>query len=274
MKKTLPSKAPPRKMIWQKTDMGVLIPQSGSTACIQYVTSFRQINSFLEYVLRMVGHIEHVSKHLHDTLLEVTDEPKEKEKLTKEWAERRGPLHELKNHRQFFVEVILVRHVENYLNYLSSLLMEIFLARPEVLRSSDRIELETVLRHDSIEDLVRTVAERKVDSLSYASFADLSDFFAERFHVDLIPDSDRSLVIDAIETRNISVHNRCVINQRYVTRTKIARDKIGTIRVVGIDWVEKVISTLANSVIAVDKDARQRLKVKGHRFPKPKASTK
>ncbi|MGE4096570.1 MAG: hypothetical protein AB7G75_37725, partial [Candidatus Binatia bacterium] len=83
-----------------------------------------------------------------------------------------------------------------------------------------------------------------------------------------------ALVVDAIETRNLSVHNRCVINQRYVSRTKTPVDKIGTVRVVGIESVEKVVSTLANSVIAVDKDSRHRLKVKGHRFPKPKATSK
>ena len=66
-----------------------------------------------------------------------------------------------------------MRHVENFLNYLSSLLNEIFIQRPEILKSSEKIDLEIVLGHSSIEDLVQTIAERKVENLSYKSLIDL-----------------------------------------------------------------------------------------------------
>lgn len=263
---------PKRRKRWKERDLGVRVPSSGTTAAIDYFGSFRQINSFLQFLLYMAGHIEHSAEHAHKTLLKITDDPGEKAKLLKEWEARRSPIEDLKVHRQFLMEVTLVRHVENYLNYLSSLLREIFLARPEVLRSSDKIELETVLRHDSIEDLVRTVAERKVESLSYTSFTDLADYFHERFHITLVPDSERPTVIDAVETRNISVHNRCIINSRFVSRTGGGADHVGKLKGLWIQDIEKIARFLAESVKRVDTEARKRLRVRGHHFPKTKQS--
>jgi len=168
---------PQKKTSHTKNILGLAssLPRSGTDAFIEYVTSFRQINSFLGFLLHIVGASEHVSKTAHEALLKIEDDPDARARMIEKWNTRRGPLKDLADNRQFLMEVILVRHVENYLNYLSALLRAIFLARPEALRSSEKIDLETVLKHESIEDLVRTVTERKVESLSYSSFSDLSD---------------------------------------------------------------------------------------------------
>ena len=86
-------------------------------------------------------------------------------------------------------------------------------------------------RHDSIEDLVKTITERKVEALSYSSFSDLAEYFLDKFHITLVPQTKRPLVINAIETRNISVHNRCIVNQRFVSRTGGKLETVGQLRV-------------------------------------------
>lgn len=258
-------------MLWNKRDLDIRIPRSGTDAAIQFFLSFRQINEFLRFVVNMAGHIDSAAKHVHDTLVKVTDDPVEKERLVKKWAERRSPVDDLKKHRQFLMEVVLVRHIENYLNYLSSLLREIFLTRPEALRSSEKIELDMILRHDSIDDLVRTITERKVESLSYSSFSELAEYFKEKFHIQLVSTEDLSCVVDAIETRNISVHNRCIINHRFVSRTGSNADAIGQLRELWVQDIEAIAQQLGKSVKAIDVAARKRLHVKGHYFPKPNA---
>jgi hypothetical protein len=258
-----------RRMRWTERDLGLRIPSSGTHAAIDFFISYRQINSFLQFLINMVGRIEHTAKTAHDALVTFfKDHPTEKVKLTKDWESRRSTVEDLQEHRQFLMEVILVRHVENYLNYLSSLLREVFLARPEALRSAEKIELEVVLRHDSIEDLVKTITERKVEALSYSSFADLAEYFLEKFHITLVPHANRQLVIEAIETRNISVHNRCIVNQRFVSRTGGKLEAVGKLRDLVLPEVEETARQLAKSVKAVDLDARKRLHVKGHHFPK------
>ena len=84
---------------------------------------------------------------------------------------------------------------------------------------------------------MRTLAERKVAGLSYASFADLSGFFFDKFHVTLFDEKDVKTIIEAIEVRNISVHNRCIINQRFVKRTGSAAEQLNKSYAVGIDFL-------------------------------------
>lgn len=253
-----------RTRVWAKPNLGLRLPGSGTEALQSYLQSFAQINEFLNFVLGMVSHIEHTAKKMRElkaTLEKVV--PPEKHVPESEW---KGPLEDLKKHRQLFLEILLVRHVENYLNFLSSLLRVIFVSRPEVLRSAEKIDLETVFRHSSIDDLVRTVAERKVESLSYSSFGDLATYFEEKFHIDLVQSDDLRTVVEAIETRNISVHNRCVVNQRFVTRTGLTDAKVGKTRSLGIEDVERIAVVLTRSSLAVDKAARKSLGIRGVRF--------
>jgi hypothetical protein len=250
---------------WGKPNLGMLLPRSGTDALLRYQQSFSQINNFQDFVLNMVGHIEHTAEKMRELkgILDKVNPARANRETKAEW---KGPIEDLKKHRQFFIEILLVRHVENYLNFLSSLLKVVFIARPEVLRSSEKIDLETVFRHSSIDDLVKTVAERKVDSLSYASFGDLADYFNEKFHMVLVGEKDLQSVIEAIETRNISVHNRCVVNQRYLSRTGRKNIELGEIRILGIEDLEKIAVVLTQSAISVDKEARKSLGLKGVRF--------
>lgn len=216
----------------------------------------------------MVAQIERTAEGAHRALLDTARSEEEKIELESKWKLRKGPTEDLKKHRQFFMEIILVRLVENYLNYLSSLLREVFVARPESLRSSEKVDLETVLRHESIDDFVRTVAERKVESLSYSSFDDLAEYFVDRFNIELAGKEKHQAIVQGIETRNISVHNRCIVNTRFVAKTNSHADRIGKLRVLGIENVETIGKVLSESVISVDRAARKKLRIPGHQFKK------
>jgi hypothetical protein len=194
------------------------------------------------------------------------EDPEAKGRSEAKWSERVQAGDLLVEHRQILIEIMLVRHVENYLSYLSLLLYEIFTQRPETLKSSDKVEVASVLSHDSIEGLIRSVAERKVESLSYQSFNDLSLFFEERFNITLLGGKEFSDMVETIEIRNISVHNRCVINSRFVTRTRGDEDTIGKRKELFFDTLDSLIPMIAKSVVAVDKRARSHLGLRGIRF--------
>jgi hypothetical protein len=250
----------------RKLQHSVVVPKIGTTACRDFYDSWSRINSFLSFVLYLVNRIEANAHIAHDTLLTVERDPMKRKEMEVEWARRVSTADELKNHRQIFMEIILVRHVENYLGYLSLLLYEIFNQRPETLRSSDKVDLSLVLSHDSIEGLVKSIAERKVEELSYQSFNQLGEFFKERFNIQLLKESEIEQMVEVIETRNISVHNRCIINKRYLKRTNGDPALLGKRKELFIGQIESLIESLATSVRNVDATARKRLRLKGVRF--------
>jgi len=247
-----------------------LLPRTGTIALREFSLSATQIHRFLHFLLRVVGSVDQAADIAHNALVNTERDEATKAKMIAEWKERATAVSALSKNRQFLIEVILVRHVENYLNYLAALLNEIFIARPETLRSGEKIDVQFVLEHDSFETLVRALAERKVDSLAYSSFGDLSLFFEDRFKLQLVTDSEKSAIIEAIETRNISVHNRCLVNRKYQQKTGCSKELIGKLKDLYIGDIDALVPILFRSAVDIDKAARQKLGLQGVRFKRAK----
>lgn len=243
-------------------------PRLGTKACQEFFLSLSQINAFFSYVVNMASHIDYVSEMAEKAL---TLPNGRRIMLTKDVGKPRPPkikaIDYLKEkHLQFLLEILIVRLVDNYLNYLASLLFEIFIQRPETLKSSETINLETVLSHESIDSLVRAIAERKIEELGYRSFNDLSKYFIEKFKLKLCRDEDFPKLIEAIAVRNISVHNRCIANKRFILQTGVDASWLGRGVEFGLEYIQNNAFIFANSSKSLDVEARKKLKLKAIRF--------
>lgn len=236
-------------------------PRTGTAAAENFYENWRRISSFFDWVLHMAGSMDHMQKIAAEALRTGDDNDEGAEQ-----SGRKTMVDILKENRQFFLETIVVRHVENYLNYLSELLFEIFIGRPETLKTSDKVEISKVLEHASIREFVRATAERKVDSLSYSSFSNLNEFFEDRFGLTISNVKYESVIVEAIETRNISVHNRCLIDERFCQRTGSDPQDIGTRKQLFIGDLNGLVPVLFDVVKHLDASARKKLKLKGRRI--------
>ena len=245
------------------------IPRTGTVAAREYYSTASSIGRFFNWLMHLAGFADHVRKTAASALAGVADSEEEKRQY-EESLKKPGVIDELKRHRQLLLEVVLVRHVEAFLNYLANLMFEIFTQRPETLRSADKVEVSRILQHATIKEVVHELARRKVDGLAYSSFSDLVAFFDERFGLYVVTAEELDTVREAIETRNISVHNRCIINERFIARTGAAAERLGTVRELYIDEVEKLVHTLGKSVRTLDQRARRKLKIRGTRFGRDK----
>jgi hypothetical protein len=143
---------------------------------------------------------------------------------------------------------------------------EVFLYRPEVLKSSEQIDLMTVLSHESMDSLIRAVAERKVDDLSYRSFNDITKYFGQKFHIRLCTELEYIEINEAIAFRNISVHNRCVVNKRFIAQTGVDSSWLGKRALFGMEYLQDKAKIIANSVRLTDRAARKKLGLRGSRL--------
>ena len=240
-------------------------PRTGTDAARDFYLTFASITQFALYVVRMASHISQISESAREALFDTAHTDAERDKYQPS-EDPPGPLVELAYHRQFFIGILLVRHVENYLNYLSSFLFEIFTQRPECMKSSEKVDLEFLLEHESMETLVHGIAKRKVESLSYSSFSALASFFEDHFSLSICPAEHFEVVNEGIETRNIIVHNRCVINRRYVEKTGDKLDRVGEHRDLYESDLAGLIPILFEAVKSLDRTARRHLGIRGHRF--------
>ena len=245
---------------------GSRYPRSGTEAARDYWVSSQQIDLFAAFILNMASHIEHLAPALVDMQLILADTEEKRQAIKEKQDSWRGPLTVLSAHAQFHNEVFLVRHIENYLSYLSALLFQIFRHRPETMRSSEKVDLEFVLEHSSYDSLIQGLAEKKVETLSYSSFDRLAQFFEGQFGLSICATTDLPLIRESIETRNISVHNRCRISRRYLEKVPASTRKLGATRFLGIADIDLLAPALHRAVSQLDRDARRHLKLPGVRF--------
>jgi hypothetical protein len=125
-------------------------------------------------------------------------------------------------------EVILCRAVDIYLRYVTDLLTLIFIAKPETLKSNAEVTFEFVLQHKTIEDLILSLTERKVNELAYKSLADLEKFTTDRFGFPLFDnETQRLLAVRLVETRNLITHSGGIVNKQFKKRLPDSNETIG-----------------------------------------------
>lgn len=123
----------------------------------------------------------------------------------------------VQDHLKIFLTMIVVRGVDNFLTYVADLLKQIFLERPEALRSAETVRLDEVLQFGSMDDLVNFLAERRVDRLAYQSVNDLADNLEKALSFTLFEtEAERARAGKLVATRNLLTHNRGVVNARFL----------------------------------------------------------
>jgi hypothetical protein len=126
------------------------------------------------------------------------------------------------------LELVFCRAVDYYLFYLAELLALIFRARPEALRSDEKVSVASILEHSTMEDLVDSITERKVLELTFKSIAVLSEDLDKKMGFKLFENDDELRnAVRLVENRNLFIHNRGVVNRLYLSRLPGCGLKLG-----------------------------------------------
>lgn len=135
----------------------------------------------------------------------------------------------LKPNTRIITETVLVCIVDNFLSYLTDLLRLLMTVRPETLLAErGKVDIRTIPEAVSLDELKKEIIEDRILSLSYKSVQDLAEYLQIQLGFEVFSVAeDRGIVVKAVETRNIVVHNRCRINQRFLERGGGVKEDIG-----------------------------------------------
>lgn len=137
---------------------------------------------------------------------------------------------------QELLEMFLVRAIDNFQVYLVDAIRGVLHKQPRVL--ADRkleLSLGQILKFDSIDALAKDIVEGKLQSLSYQGFGELEEWCESRSIPLVVPDGYRSQLVEYIALRNIVVHNRGCIDERYADAVPSRRAEIGKKRGISVD---------------------------------------
>lgn len=149
-------------------------------------------------------------------------------------------------------ELTFCRVVDNYLLYVSELLALIFRTKPEALKSDEKVSIEMILGHTSLEDLIESLTERRVLGLSLKGIFALNNYLKRRLSFALIEDPALlKVVVEIVENRNLYVHNRGIVNRHYLNRVPDTPLKLGE-RLIPREETRRAMWVLAELVFITD----------------------
>jgi len=96
---------------------------------------------------------------------------------------------------------------------------------PQSLSEKDKeltIDLSSLSLCSDIDDAVDMIIEKKVDSITYKNLMEQKRFLKEHLSLDLRESVvNWDIINEAVERRNVIIHNECVVNRRYLRSVEL-----------------------------------------------------
>lgn len=110
----------------------------------------------------------------------------------------------------------LTRCVDSFLVYISDVLTEAMIARPELLKTQEQVALEDVLTHRNLSEFISWAAERRVAQLSFKGLNEISRHVEKTLGLSIHQEEvDWVALKQGVAIRNLVVHKRGVIDDRF-----------------------------------------------------------
>jgi hypothetical protein len=231
------------------------LPETATQACSRYAREVTDLLGFVGFVAQMAMRSDEVQRVAAEALRDGASD-QERERYDATLATGGAAVKELRKQRHLLLQMVLSRGVDNFLTYVSELLALVFRMRPETLRSGEMVQLNEVLRHDSINELVNALADRRVSRLAYLGMRELSDDLAGKLDLRLFEgDADLERAVEVIEIRNLIAHNRGVVNETFLRRLPRSDARDGDLVALEVDRVMSELKFLTERVFDIDQRA-------------------
>jgi uncharacterized protein YutE (UPF0331/DUF86 family) len=129
---------------------------------------------------------------------------------------------------QALFDMCLCKAIDSSLTYITDSLRAIYRTKPDALRSSEKIDVNFIMEHSSMDELIAAILERRVYELSYKSIDDLSGELSKKLGVGLFfDDPQKAEAVRLVGIRNLLVHNRGIVNEKFKRDNPKSIEKVG-----------------------------------------------
>jgi hypothetical protein len=157
---------------------------------------------------------------------------------------------ERKLFRQFpeLVRVLgLLYLVAIFESYLVDIVRAILLTCPDTLKSGRQFTAETIIKLGDQKQIISYLAEKEVEDLK--GFSAVVNYFDEKFNINLNASGvSVKNIVEILATRNIHVHNRGIVNQRYLELVGGSTLKVGAYKPVTEEYLRDSIGLIRTLV--------------------------
>lgn len=190
----------------------------GTAAFSSFVTEFRANMDLFFFVTSIVSRADKIRVAAAKALLPLSDEDK-KQELLETIDNPNQTMKSLNKHANVLSANLINGLVSSFQRYFSLIIQQTALKKPSILRSSQQIRVDDVLKFSRHRELVRFIVDRKVNDLSYGGLGELEKFLSDRLGIIMFEDDRaRTLMKLMNEVRNINVHNGGIVNELFESR--------------------------------------------------------
>jgi hypothetical protein len=141
----------------------------------------------------------------------------------------------------------LVYLVAIFETYVVDIVREILLTCPSALKSGRQCAAETIIKLGDRKQIISYLAEKEVDDLLYRSFPDVVNYFDKKFGINLDASGVSSEnIVEILATRNIHVHNRGIVNQRYLEWARGSTSRVGAYKPITREYLRESIDSISS----------------------------
>ena len=143
----------------------------------------------------------------------------------------------------FFSEMILSYAVAHQEAFIKDAIYTVLVNRRNLLKDKGTITHEKLLSYENLDDIVKELAKKQSDSLGYGNIVDdAKDYFLKKFNVKLDSFSHWEKLRESVFRRNLIIHNRGVINDKYIKATNYSGEfkKLDTDIQYVIDAIDRI----------------------------------
>jgi hypothetical protein len=213
----------------------LLPPTAGrpfTPALSQFAFSYMGIVQFVRYGDLLAWAPELLSKAFSESGFELSEHADELSKYGQQlsgvaWFYIGTPhmRHDPVRFKKFWLDLAVCRMVDQFHAYIASMLRDIYVARPDILRAGT-VSMGEVLECATIEEVVKRHAVKKVDGLVREGLVKIEEYLDKILGIKLSVDDHNAL--DAIAARNVIVHNGGRADRQFLRETDRSDLEIGS----------------------------------------------
>ncbi len=251
-------------------------PNPMSEPCARFFDGHWSTVDFSHFLVGLVSQLDRIEKHRRQVLAEAKAEIARimlEDDIFEDFVEATArEAEEAKQHlkspnpttREYvfaqenvMLQMTLSRAVDNYVIFHHDLLRLVFNTRPEALRSSSRVEShEFIFQYQSMDDLRDAIIEKRLHQLDYDGFFEVTEQF-RKLGVNPFSTSRAHDIRRLIAQRNLIVHNRGRLDQRYIDAFGEPYHPVGGNLVLEFGQVSDDIEVLALEAARLDASATE-----------------
>lgn len=259
------------------------LPAAATSAAARFATDHYELASFVGFVADLALRSDEVRRQAVEAL---ADGDRIAGRPIKDYAidESATAVAALRKHRQVLLQMAYCRGVDNFLTYITDLLHAVYVAQPGTLHAKaatrrgevpESVPLDTILEHATMDDLLASLVERRVNDLSFKGIRALADYLSDRLAFDLFDSQDDlQRAVRIVEIRNLIAHNRGVVNRLFLARVADSDEStLGQPIVLDIDRLLNDLNFIVRSAFDTDIRAAEKWGLPTRRFPEGATQT-